>query len=109
MDCSLAVWSMSTLELLTSTRTAVPVHDVRWDPYACNEFCTVGSEGTLLFWLLDETSAQVSLNVHEAELPQEISTAKKGVSLSLKSSQEISTAMRGVSVSLKCHKKSVQQ
>ena len=83
MDCSLAVWSMTTFDLLVSTRTSAPVHDLRWDPSACNEFATVGSEGTLLFWLLDETtsssSSSVSLNVHEAELPVEIRCRGKDV------------------------------
>ncbi|XP_048238655.1 WD repeat-containing protein 90-like isoform X1 [Haliotis rufescens] len=74
-ECSVVVWCTHTLSLLASTRTAYPVYDVKWDPYTVNEFASVGERGTILFWLLDETTSDVSLNVHEAEVPEELQQA----------------------------------
>ena len=48
------------------------MHDVKWDPYTVNEFASVGDTGTLSFWLLDETQAEVTLSVHEAQLPHDL-------------------------------------
>jgi hypothetical protein len=92
--CDVAVWSTGTWELLVTTRTHNPVHALAWDPSACNEFASVGSGGSLLFWLLDETSSTaaksaptssasrtVSLNVHEAELPAEMVESGQGEEL----------------------------
>jgi hypothetical protein len=54
------------------THTDQPIHDLLWDPYTVNEFASVGQNGTLLFWLLDETGTDVALNVHEADVPEEL-------------------------------------
>ncbi|KAJ8318923.1 hypothetical protein KUTeg_004014 [Tegillarca granosa] len=51
---------------------ANPINELKWDPYTVNEFATVGQNGTLLFWLLDETTNDICLNVHEAEIPDEL-------------------------------------
>ena len=71
-ECSIVVWSTYTYTVLTSTKTSQPVHDIKWDPYTVNEFASVGEAGTLSFWLLDETQAEVTLSVHEAQLPDDL-------------------------------------
>lgn len=71
-DCSIVVWSTDNYEILTTSRAASPVHELKWDPYTVNEFATVGQNSTVLFWLLDETTTDVCLNVHEAEVPEEL-------------------------------------
>lgn len=71
-ECEIVLWSMSTCEPISVTNTPVPVHDLKWDPYACSEFTAVGDNGTVLFWLLDETGSNVALNVHEAQVPREL-------------------------------------
>ena len=45
-----------------------------------NEFSSVGQNGTVLFWLLDETATNICLNVHEAEVPDELLKIKHVVS-----------------------------
>lgn len=40
---------------------------------------SVGQDGSVLFWLLDETKNNACLNVHEAEVPEEL-LQKHGVS-----------------------------
>ena len=72
-DCCVAVWSTSSHDLLTSTKSCdSAIHHLKWDPFCCNEFASVGEDGSLLFWLLDETKAgKVTLNVHEAQMPQQ--------------------------------------
>ena len=57
---------------MTTSRAASPIHELKWDPYTVNEFASVGQNGTVLFWLLDETTTDVCLNVHEAEVPDEL-------------------------------------
>ena len=71
-DCTIAVWSTHTYDLLTTTKTSDPVHDLKWDPTTANEFASVGDNGTLLFWLLDETQVNVTLNVHQADVPDDL-------------------------------------
>ncbi|XP_064594375.1 WD repeat-containing protein 90-like isoform X2 [Liolophura sinensis] len=71
-DCSVVVWSTYDYTVLTQSTAAKPIHEVRWDPYTANEFASVGAGGNLLFWLLDETSPNVSLNVHEARVPSDL-------------------------------------
>ena len=60
--------------MLATTTTSVPLHSARWDPFTVNEFCAVGSNGTVLFWMLDETGndGDAALNVHEAQIPAEL-------------------------------------
>lgn len=71
-DCSIVVWSTNNYEILTTSRAASPIHELKWDPYTVNEFASVGQNGTVLFWLLDETTSDVCLNVHEADVPEEL-------------------------------------
>ncbi|XP_041363253.1 WD repeat-containing protein 90-like isoform X2 [Gigantopelta aegis] len=71
-ECSLVVWSTTNYDTLSITKTAHPIHDLKWDPFTMNEFASVGANGNLLFWLLDETSSDVCLNVHEADVPEEL-------------------------------------
>lgn len=68
----MVVWSTYNYDILTMSRAASPINELKWDPYTVNEFATVGQNGTLLFWLLDETTNDICLNVHEAEIPDEL-------------------------------------
>ncbi|PFX32008.1 WD repeat-containing protein 90 [Stylophora pistillata] len=78
-ECSVVVWSTRDLVVLTSSFARHPVHDIMWDPYTANEFSSVGQDGSVLFWLLDETGDQMTLNVHEPEVPDELIQSKKVV------------------------------
>ena len=71
-ECTIVLWSTYTYTVLTSTKTSQPIHELKWDPYTVNEFASVGDAGTLSFWLLDETQAEVTLSVHEAQLPHDL-------------------------------------
>ena len=64
-ECSVVVWCTRDLVVLASSFARHPVHDIMWDPYTANEFCSLGQEGSVLFWLLDETSDQMTLNVRK--------------------------------------------
>lgn len=59
----MVVWSTSELVVLAASYARQPVHDVMWDPYTANEFTSVGQDGSVLFWLLDETGEKMTLNV----------------------------------------------
>lgn len=71
-ESSIVVWSTYSLDVIVATRALTPVLDLAWDPYTVNEFTSVGVDGTMLFWLLDETGAKAELNVHEAEVPDDL-------------------------------------
>ncbi|XP_025111591.1 WD repeat-containing protein 90-like isoform X3 [Pomacea canaliculata] len=71
-ESKVIVWSTHTYTMLTSSKTAAPIHCIKWDPTAVNEFATVGEDGSLCFWLLDETDSEAGLSVHEAEVPDEL-------------------------------------
>lgn len=79
-DRTVVVWSTYDYSVLTQSTASQPIHEVRWDPYAANEFASVGAGGNLLFWLLDETSPNISLNVHEARVPSELLRSHVNVS-----------------------------
>ena len=67
-ECSVVVWCTRDLVVLASSFARHPVHDIMWDPYTANEFCSVGQDGSVLFWLLDETGDQMTLNVCKHQL-----------------------------------------
>ncbi|XP_064636675.1 WD repeat-containing protein 90-like [Lineus longissimus] len=73
-ECSVVVWSTYTYTILTATKATLPIHSIKWDPYTMNEFASVGENGAVLFWLLDEGAGpdSATLNVHEADVPEEI-------------------------------------
>ncbi|XP_052262541.1 WD repeat-containing protein 90-like isoform X2 [Dreissena polymorpha] len=71
-DCTIVVWSTQSYCILTTSKAASPIHHLRWDPYTVNEFSSVGQNGTVLFWLLDETTSNIGLNVHEGEVPDDL-------------------------------------
>lgn len=71
-ESSIVVWSTYSHDVIVATRALTPVLDLAWDPYTVNEFTSVGVDGTMLFWLLDETGAKAELNVHEAEVPDDL-------------------------------------
>ncbi|XP_053384270.1 WD repeat-containing protein 90-like isoform X2 [Mercenaria mercenaria] len=71
-DCTIVIWSTHNYCILTTSKAASPIHDLRWDPYTVNEFSSVGQNGTVLFWLLDETTSNICLNVHEGEVPDDL-------------------------------------
>ena len=101
-DCSLSVWTTDKFDLVSTTVTSRPMHDLAWDPHCCNEFATCGVDGAVAFWLLDQTTTQPSdatatktdssvtpastssndclkLNVHETQLPDHIIQRKAKV------------------------------
>ena len=80
-DCTIVVWSTDSYGILTTSKAASPIHSLKWDPYTVNEFASVGQNGTVLFWLLDETTTNICLNVHDAEVPDDLLRLKHGVIL----------------------------
>ena len=62
-ECSIVIWNTRDYNILTTSFTRYPIHSVQWDPYVMNEFATVGQNGSVLFWMLDETKKSVGLNV----------------------------------------------
>ena len=59
----MVVWSTSNYVVLTASYAKEPIHSLLWDPFTVNEFVSVGQNGTVLFWLLDETVGAIGLNV----------------------------------------------
>ncbi|XP_067044850.1 WD repeat-containing protein 90-like isoform X1 [Acropora muricata] len=76
-DCSVVVWCTRDMIILAASYARHPVHDVMWDPFTASEFTSVGQDGSVLFWLLDETGGKHVLNVHEPEVPVELVQSKK--------------------------------
>lgn len=62
-DCSVVVWCTRDMIILAASYARHPVHDVMWDPFTASEFTSVGQDGSVLFWLLDETGGKHVLNV----------------------------------------------
>lgn len=61
-DRNLALWSMATYELLSSTHLLEPVHGVAFNPWDANELICVGTSA-ITFWLLQHHGADTSFQV----------------------------------------------
>ncbi|KAK1344640.1 hypothetical protein QTO34_013338 [Cnephaeus nilssonii] len=61
-DRTLALWSMATYELVSSTHLPEPVHDMAFNPWGAGELACVG-QGALTLWLLQQRGPDISLQV----------------------------------------------
>ncbi|XP_059126259.1 WD repeat-containing protein 90 [Peromyscus eremicus] len=74
-DLTLALWSMATYELLSSTRLPEPVHGVAFNPWDANELISVGTSA-ITFWLLQHHGTDTSFQVHREPVPEELGTSE---------------------------------
>ncbi|XP_042827698.1 WD repeat-containing protein 90 isoform X2 [Panthera tigris] len=70
-DCTLALWSVATCELLSSARLPEPAHGVAFNPMDARELACVG-QGAITSWLLQQRGAEVALQVHREPIPEEV-------------------------------------
>ncbi|XP_014398511.1 PREDICTED: WD repeat-containing protein 90 isoform X3 [Myotis brandtii] len=70
-DRTLALWSMATYELVSSTHLPEPVHDMAFNPWGAGELACVG-QGALTLWLLQQRGADISLQVHREPIPETV-------------------------------------
>ncbi|KAL1779312.1 WD repeat-containing protein 90 [Sigmodon hispidus] len=70
-DLTLALWSMATYELLSSTRLPEPVHGIAFNPWDANELVCVGTSA-ITFWLLHYHGTNTSFQVHREPVPEEL-------------------------------------
>lgn len=61
-DCTLALWSTATYELVSSARLLESMHGVAFSPWDARELTCVGT-GTVAFWFLQQRGADVTLQV----------------------------------------------
>ncbi|XP_028616643.1 WD repeat-containing protein 90 [Grammomys surdaster] len=74
-DRNLALWSMATYELLSSTHLLEPVHGVAFNPWDANELICVGTSA-ITFWLLQHHGADTSFQVHQEPVPKELGSSE---------------------------------
>nr|XP_045369601.1 WD repeat-containing protein 90 isoform X3 [Camelus bactrianus] len=70
-DRTLALWSTATCELMTSVCLLEPVHGVAFDPWDGGVLACVG-RGAVTLWLLLQLGADVSLQIHQEPIPEEV-------------------------------------
>ncbi|KAM6166359.1 WD repeat-containing protein 90 [Erethizon dorsatum] len=70
-DRTLALWSMATYELVSSSHLLEPMHGVAFNPWDAGELTCVGP-GAVIFWLLQQRGADISLQVHREPVPEEM-------------------------------------
>eukprot|EP00041_Stephanoeca_diplocostata_P033073 m.1082433 g.1082433 ORF g.1082433 m.1082433 type:complete len:1886 (-) comp24266_c0_seq4:397-6054(-) len=69
-DGAVAVWEVQTGTMVAAAQADAPINRIQWDPCSPREFATVGQQGILQFWLVDESQAAPVLNVHTAATPE---------------------------------------
>ncbi|CAI9172545.1 unnamed protein product [Rangifer tarandus platyrhynchus] len=69
-DDTLALWSMATCELVSSTRLPEPVHGVAFNPWDAGKLTCVG-RGVLTLQLLWGRAGDISLQAHREPVPEE--------------------------------------
>ncbi|NIG57872.1 WD repeat-containing protein 90 [Pontoporia blainvillei] len=70
-DRTLALWSMATYELVSSTCFPEPVYSMAFNPWDAGELACVG-QGAVTLWLLQQRGGNVSLQVHREPIPEEV-------------------------------------
>ncbi|XP_060141565.1 WD repeat-containing protein 90 isoform X8 [Globicephala melas] len=70
-DRTLALWSMATYELVSSTCLPEPVYGMAFNPWDAGELACVG-QGAVTLWLLQQRGGDVSLQVHREPIPEEV-------------------------------------
>ncbi|XP_007453739.1 PREDICTED: WD repeat-containing protein 90 [Lipotes vexillifer] len=70
-DRTLALWSMATYELVSSTFLPEPVYGMAFNPWDAGELTCVG-QGAVTLWLLQQRGDDVSLQVHREPIPEEV-------------------------------------
>nr|XP_012997272.1 WD repeat-containing protein 90 isoform X2 [Cavia porcellus] len=74
-DLTLALWSMATYELVSANRLPEPMHGVAFNPWDAGELICVGP-GAITFWFLQQHGADISLQVHQEPVPEEMGLAE---------------------------------
>ena len=63
-ECSITIWSTQDYTIVSQATAEHPIHSARWHPFSANQVATVGRNGTLCFWYLDdEKQDQIKLEV----------------------------------------------
>ncbi|XP_036081888.1 WD repeat-containing protein 90 isoform X3 [Rousettus aegyptiacus] len=70
-DCTLALWSTATYELVSSTHLLEPVHGVAFNPWDTSELACVG-QGTLTWWLMQHCGSDINLQTHQEPIPEAV-------------------------------------
>ncbi|XP_045400730.1 WD repeat-containing protein 90 [Lemur catta] len=70
-DCTLAVWSTATYDLVCSTRLLEPVRAVAFSPWDAHKLTCLGQRA-VTFWLLQQCGADISLQVHREAVPEAV-------------------------------------
>ncbi|XP_045426288.1 WD repeat-containing protein 90 isoform X2 [Pipistrellus kuhlii] len=70
-DRTLALWSMATYELVSSTHLPEPVHDMAFSPWGAGELACAG-QGALTVWLLQQRGPGISLQAHREPIPESV-------------------------------------
>ncbi|XP_039740696.1 WD repeat-containing protein 90 isoform X1 [Pteropus medius] len=70
-DCTLALWSTATYELVSSTHLLEPMHGVAFNPWDTSELACVG-QGALTLWLMQHCESDINLKVHQEPIPEAV-------------------------------------
>nr|XP_040134416.1 WD repeat-containing protein 90 isoform X11 [Ictidomys tridecemlineatus] len=70
-DCTLALWSTATYELVSSACLLESMHGVAFNPWDASELTCVGT-GSVAFWFLQQRGADVNLQMHREPVPEEV-------------------------------------
>ena len=64
----LIIWSTTDYSVLATSSLSSPVHEIRWDTHSAYELTSVGADGHIAFWLLEEHEERetgMELKVHD--------------------------------------------
>ena len=73
-----ALWNVADMSLVTSTKLNFVANDVAWDCDSLNEFCIVGSNCSVQFWVFEEKMSMDTagnrffLSSHTCEVPRDV-------------------------------------
>ncbi|XP_014661522.1 PREDICTED: WD repeat-containing protein 90-like isoform X2 [Priapulus caudatus] len=80
----IVIWSTYDWTVTVTTIASFPIHQLCWDMYHNAEFVTVGEEGKVCFWMLEEnesTPQHGQLCLHEPEIPEELLYDQAGLAV----------------------------
>ena len=83
-DKCVYVWNSLSMNLLLSSKLDFVANSVAWDCDSPLEFCIVGSDCSVSFWILEESAdtdgdceAEYSLSYHHSEVPTEVAKHRR--------------------------------
>ena len=68
----LIIWSTTDYSILATSSLSSPAHEIRWDTHSAYELASVGADGHIAFWLLEECEGRDGMELKVRERGRDV-------------------------------------